>query len=1211
MALPEKAVSFQKYERISYSRFALEEVVVDLPQATVRIDRIEAYSPITWLWRAYRRQVEEPFADVGRIQLELKDVQPSAIDDEISGPTNLFEVIDMAKSPLAAASSWVPYLTVVSIEGRIGENAVELRNIVWRESKIEMIANYDQFSEYDLEVMAELVSEGAAISIKSAKAELNLQGRLAMGADSASFLMEVDLKKDHLEAGARFDRSGWLPVDASWRAHEWSIQSSEYGLSGPYTKYGFSINGEWKNGVYRNYLSGKAEPNENGGFALPPLEFEGTVSGSEDQLKIEDFRLSGPGIEARTVEPFGLALGKLELSGEIKFDINFDLALLKFENLKGMLSGDAYVSADDSGTPQGRFSLNGSGVVFENLEAEVLKVEAGLNWPHVGIESLDIVLDTGSRIKIEGSVDVANKIIAPSIVEVDISEKVLEKLTPEGFVVKDVKIAANLEGPFEEIAHSGNLSIGVFEMDVVKPLNASLEWKGQNNDFESFSAGVMNDLAQLSLSGSGAWKTDRIELTLDSLAAEKEGIQLVSLEGSSEITVFKGEKIAGFAKGFSLQGRDKGLRVDTDFSYPEAVDAQVVLQGFDTRDWVDPWMKTPLTRARVDLLEISTSWNNGPIEAKGLVDAAVFIDENEFIMNGEIALNGRTLDLNAFAISDTEGPLLRLEGNFPYGIDPSVEGFLVVDPDALMEFSMETIDSPSIIAILNTMIPIEIEYLQANARLGGTMNMPQGELGLNVLTKAGEGEYGAPSAKINAIAAIDGPNLNIDRMSVQMLKQKFEASLGIRLPQEALKLTSLKTIPVDWSKTRFEFLSPKTSLAPIAFFAPQLLTPSGTFESQFSGSPADGFSGMVSIDGLSTRPVFPFGSFRNIQTIVRLDRTTATLEKFKGDIGREPMSMKGEIDYRNLEDLAFDFTISGEDLPILRQAGLLLRSNLDLVAKKNRGKEAKISGEVTLKEGLFLMDTSALRNSGGGGQSAASRPPYFSVDVPPFAEWGLEVAVKGNRFMRLQTPAANGVLSVDMDLKGTLKEPLAIGRVEFDQGNLIFPFASFGVTEGLIELRVDDPYTPVLSLIGESRRLRYDLGIEILGSAFEPRIRFTSSPPLSSEQILLMVMAGDVPDENFNYTASQRASIIGTYLSQGFLTSGGGEGLGSRFSLVTGQNLSEQGKETLEMEFKLDDQFQLLGEYDEYDAWNAGIRWRAVRRKAKKKSEVEIKEVSK
>ncbi len=432
----------------------------------------------------------------------------------------------------------------------------------------------------------------------------------------------------------------------------------------------------------------------------------------------------------------------------------------------------------------------------------------------------------------------------------------------------------------------------------------------------------------------------------------------------------------------------------------------------------------------------------------------------------------------------------------------------------------------------------------------------------------------------------------------------------VSLPEDALKLAALEPVEVDWTQSNLEFASPRTNLSPIAFFVPELLAPSGTSEARLSGSPSDGFEGFVDIDGLNTRPIFPFGSFREVETRLEIDRTIATLERFKGDIGREPMTMPGKIDFRDLDDLAFGFSVQGDDLPILRQAGLLLRSNLNVVAQKERGEEASITGEIVLQEGLFLMDTTVLTASGGGGQSAATRPPYFSVDVEPLGDWELDLAVTGDRFMRLQTPAATGVLSMDMKLSGTLREPLAVGRVEFEEGDLVFPFASFELTEGLIEMRIDDPYTPMLSLIGETRRFRYDLGIEITGSAFDPSIRFSSSPPLSSEQILLMVMAGDVPDANFNYSASQRASKIGTYLSQGLFSSGGEGGLGSRFSLVTGENLSEQGKETLEMEFKLDERFQLLGEYDEYDAWNTGLRWRILRRRAKESSESETLEVS-
>ncbi len=206
----------------------------------------------------------------------------------------------------------------------------------------------------------------------------------------------------------------------------------------------------------------------------------------------------------------------------------------------------------------------------------------------------------------------------------------------------------------------------------------------------------------------------------------------------------------------------------------------------------------------------------------------------------------------------------------------------------------------------------------------------------------------------------------------------------MQLPEEILQWVSLDPAQVDWAETQFNFSSPSTSLAPIAFLVPQILTASGTFEAQFSGIPKGGFSGFVSVGDLNTRPIFPFGSFRNIQARLNLDRTKATLENFKGDIGREPMSMSGDINFENIDDLAFRFAIKGDDLPVLRQAGLLLRSDLDVVASKERGSQANIIGEIELKEGLFLMDTSALKSSGRPISGDAS--PIFLGRRAPFAE---------------------------------------------------------------------------------------------------------------------------------------------------------------------------------------------------------------------------------
>ena len=1209
LALPEESVTFGSYERLSYGRFSIDDLNIETPQASIRIDRIESYAPASWLWRVYQEKDSDPFANVGEVQFELKSPEAGANNAASPGPANLFEVLELARSPLELLSVWAPHVAMESVKGSFADGSFELKNIVWRDSELAFLANSNQFSKYNFQVVAAIFQESVSLRVESPEANLEILGNLSLQAESANLILEVGLKEDRLQASALFDRSGWIPVNASWRANEWSVETDEYGIPGPFARFDFSIEGDWKDGAYINILIGHATPKANGAVNLPSLDIEGTVSGNEKDLRIEDFRLSGPGVQASATEPIGLTISELDLSGEVKFDIDLDLSILNTPGLRGNVFGGAFLSADETGVPTGRFNLEGSGVEYENLKSEVLKVDAALDWPNLSIDSLDVTLETGSRINAIGGVDLENRVVTQSEIDIEFSETILKKLVPDRYVIKDVKASAMIAGPFDSIEHSGDLFVGLLEVGDLKPLNANLAWKGRDRTLESFGIQVTNEVAGMELSGSGLWISNQLEIQLDSLMIETSGQSLASLQNPSLLKLSMDEPIVGSVTEFVLEGQDSKLQIETAFSFPQKAESSLVLEGLDSVAWVDPWLKNPIPNTRINQLNISAGWMDGPITANSVLDAVVFINENALSMNGRITLEDRSINLGAFAISDTEGPLLELEGELPYEIDPNISGYFSADPDAPMSFSMETRDSPTIIALLNSASPVEIESLTVSALFNGTIGKPEGNLQFNLLTKEGEGEYGAPSARIAALARIDGPRLEVEDLSVSVLEQTFEASLGVLLPEEILRWVSLDLAQVDWMETQFNFSSPSTSLAPIAFLVPQILTASGTFESQFSGSPKEGFSGFVSVGDLNTRPIFPFGSFRNIQARLKLDRTIATLENFKGDIGREPMSMSGDIDFQDIEDLAFRFAIKGDDLPVLRQAGLLLRSDLDVVASKKPGSQASIIGEIELKEGLFLMDTSALRSSGGG-QSAETRPPYFSVDVLPFADWGLEIAVKGDRFMRLETPAAAGVLTMDMELKGTLKEPLAIGRVEFENGRLMFPFASFDLTEGLIELRIEDPYTPALSLIGEGQRFRYDLGIEILGSAYDPRIRFTSSPPLSSEQILLMVMAGDVPDENFSYSASQRASKIGTYLSQGLLLSGGGEGLGSRFSLVTGQNLSEQGKETLEMEFRLDDQFQLLGEYDEYDAWNTGIRWRAIRRKAKKDSDDEKQEVS-
>jgi translocation and assembly module TamB len=218
------------------------------------------------------------------------------------------------------------------------------------------------------------------------------------------------------------------------------------------------------------------------------------------------------------------------------------------------------------------------------------------------------------------------------------------------------------------------------------------------------------------------------------------------------------------------------------------------------------------------------------------------------------------------------------------------------------------------------------------------------------------------------------------------------------------------------------------------------------------------------------------------------------------------------------------------------------------------------------------------------------------VDTPPVNAWTLAVEVTGDEFMRLRTPVFNGVASARFRLSGTLEEPRAIGEVEIDEGAVRMPFARFDVQQGSVRLTEADPYEPTLYLRGTGRRYGYDLTVELDGRASAPNVVFTSSPALDSEQVLLMVMTGAAPSNEIAVTGTQRMTRLGTFVGQNLLNSLTSDNADAdRLSITSGEKISRQGRETYDIEYKISDRWSARGEYNEFDEYNAGLKWRVFR----------------
>jgi translocation and assembly module TamB len=196
------------------------------------------------------------------------------------------------------------------------------------------------------------------------------------------------------------------------------------------------------------------------------------------------------------------------------------------------------------------------------------------------------------------------------------------------------------------------------------------------------------------------------------------------------------------------------------------------------------------------------------------------------------------------------------------------------------------------------------------------------------------------------------------------------------------------------------------------------------------------------------------------------------------------------------------------------------------------------------------------------------------------------------------TTVFNGDVSANLHLQGTFRDPVAVGNLRINSGSVRFPFGSLEVQQGLIPLTLQDPFHPQLSIKAASRQFGYDIRLEVTGTVDAPVIQFSSSPPLSSEQIVLLLTAGALPQGTaYNLTSEQRAQTMALFVGRDLLASLGYGSLGEqRLTVHSGEQISETGKPTYNVEYKLSDTVSLVGEYDRFGDLNAGIKWRIYSR---------------
>jgi Uncharacterized protein conserved in bacteria len=1120
-----------------------------------------------------------------------------------------------------AWETWVPRLREIGemLERRVG--AVQLNAGVVRVAGEEIAVDRVEVNGAELHVTAR--GRGQTIELSANPVAGRGMARWVEGAVEISARVEptsaratLDWEGRRAEAEASFSAGTWWPATLDVRGDGWRVPAEKLGLAThgyEDLEGGFVLRGEGPR--IAGSVDAVARPKEAG---LPPVRMRVSANGDAAGVRVESFELVAPQARASLSAPVEWRAGLgWNTEGEPVFAWEANLAELSGGVLRGRVEGDARWTGGASDAARVRWTAKGSNLAWRHLEDVTLAMRGESDVAATTVEEATFAAGEGSRIEAHGRFVHATRALERATLNATVDGGLLAPWLPEETSVARVEAELQAAGAWTALVVDGVARVANVEATGWAAETVDAKLSGVVGERLRADATVKRGPARLVVLGE--WTP--AEWTLEEFSARR--------EDGAELRATRPARLRGAAgtREVELELAGPG-ETRARVSWRESEEAGVFIQNLDTA-WARDWRSgEALPEVALRRLSIAgRTGEGGALEGEGDFEIAGRVANDSAWARGagRIGRDGARLEkLEAGGTRAGDGAenadevLVSGTGVLPWRVRRDGDAWTAEPVDGgRWDFRLESTAEASWWSELAKIAKLDLAGPVLRLRVEGEATAPHGvaELGAERVVLRGEGlpEGGLELRELRAEAELARDVLELRRLEAKVDGQHVEAA-GRLAMTTADDWAGLRERPFVWVRDHAEarVSVPGAEVAAFARYLPTLLAPQGVLRAELRMSPGARIDGTLELSGAATRPLGAFGVLQDVEVTLALSGMDARIGKMRATAGGQAVTVTGGARRIPGRMPFLDLAVKAERFPLVRKPGLLLRGDLDLAVKTSETDgRTKIGGEVRLRDSLFLADIRPLLAPiGGRGAAAAARarPPFFSVEEPPLADWELGLRVGGLDFLRLRTPVFEGVGSARFDLTGTLREPRAIGEFWVERGNILFPFATFAVQEGAVRLRASDPYTPALEFRATGRRLGYDLRLEIGGTAESPRLQLTSSPPLEAETVLLMVTAGTAPSQGTGAASrTQRLAAVGAYVGRDLLRTLGIAGADEeRLTMSSGEKVSRAGRETYGLEFKLNERWSLTGEYDEFDAYNVGVKRRfgpGVKAEAEDKAE--------
>ena len=276
------------------------------------------------------------------------------------------------------------------------------------------------------------------------------------------------------------------------------------------------------------------------------------------------------------------------------------------------------------------------------------------------------------------------------------------------------------------------------------------------------------------------------------------------------------------------------------------------------------------------------------------------------------------------------------------------------------------------------------------------------------------------------------------------------------------------------------------------------------------------------IEGTFQMPDAPLGA-EKVNAEFEVQNGRVNIKNFKAESGGGTVDIQGFATYQ--PTVQFNIVLESRGVRVRYPEGVraVLASNLTLNGTPD---SSVLSGQALINRVSFTdaFDLATFAKQFTG----PSSPPSEGIAE----KIRLNIALKSTREMELSSAKLNVAGTADLQVRGTVAEPVLIGRTNITSGELFFNGRRYEIQSGVIQFANPVRTEPTVNFVVNTTVNQFDLNVRLVGPPDRMRTTYESDPPLPPVDVINLLLTGHTTEAASATTSTPQSLLAGQMAGQ-------------------------------------------------------------------------------